>query len=89
MTHREVETLSVRAIRVSCTNTTLQVALADGRTLQVPLDWFPRLAAATPEQRAEVEISPTGEGLHWTDLDEDPSVGDLLVGRGLFEGKQC
>ncbi|KAA5597307.1 DUF2442 domain-containing protein [Blastochloris sulfoviridis] len=56
------------------------VTLSDGRTLGVPLAWFPRLYHASPEQRAEVEISP--RGLHWDALDEDISVAGLLVGRG-------
>jgi Protein of unknown function (DUF2442) len=55
------------------------VELSDGRTLAVPLAWFPRLMDATPEQRAHVEISP--QGLHWDDLDEDISVQGLLEGR--------
>jgi len=50
------------------------VDLTDGRTLGVPLAWFPRLLNATPAQRARVELSSTG--LHWEDLDEDiPSQG--------------
>jgi hypothetical protein len=74
---------------VSCTDKALHVALADGQTLQVPWDWFPRLAAATPEQRAAVEILLAGAGLHWPDLDEDRCVKGLLAGRGLSEGRQC
>ena len=58
----------------------LWVNLADGRVMAVPLAWFPRLNAATPEQRAAVVISP--RGLHWEDLDEDISVDGLLAGVG-------
>jgi hypothetical protein len=58
----------------------LWVDLDDGRTLAVPLAWFPRLLAATPQQRSEVEISP--HGLHWDALDEDVSIAGLLSGRG-------
>jgi hypothetical protein len=54
--------------------------LSDGRTLGVPLVWFPRLLDATPAQREQVAIS-TG-GLHWEELDEDISVEGLLAGRG-------
>lgn len=61
---------------------TLWVDLSDGRTLGVPLAWFPRLLNASPEQRAACRISPSGEGLHWDDLDEDISVAGLLAGRG-------
>ncbi len=56
------------------------VDLADGRTLGIPLAWFPRLLHGTPEQRAKVELSRVG--LHWDELDEDISVAGLLAGRG-------
>ena len=58
------------------------VELSDGRTLGVPLAWFPRLLHATPEQRAQVRIGYGGEGLHWDEIDEDVSVSGLLDGRG-------
>ena len=54
--------------------------LSDGRTLGVPLAWFPRLLAASAAQRNKFEIS-TG-GVHWEELDEDISVAGLLAGRG-------
>lgn len=56
------------------------VSLADGRTIAVPLVWFPRLLEAAPEQRSQVELSSTG--LHWDALDEDISVAGLLAGQG-------
>jgi hypothetical protein len=56
------------------------VDLADGRTLGVPLAWFPRLLNATPKQREDVELSRVG--LHWEGLDEDISVAGLLAGQG-------
>jgi hypothetical protein len=56
------------------------VDLTDGRSLGVPLAWFPRLLNATPAQRTNVEISRVG--LHWEELDEDISVAGLLAGRG-------
>jgi len=56
------------------------VDLADGRTLRVPLAWFPRLLKATPAERNRVELSRNG--LHWERLDEDISVAGLLAGRG-------
>jgi len=58
----------------------LWVDLSDGRTLGVPLTWFPRLLDTTPEQRECVELSRTG--LHWEEIDEDISVAGLLAGRG-------
>jgi hypothetical protein len=56
------------------------VDLSDGRTIGVPLAWFPRLLHAAPAQRERVELSRLG--LHWEDLDEDISVTGLLAGRG-------
>ncbi|WP_244537947.1 DUF2442 domain-containing protein [Mesorhizobium sp. YR577] len=56
------------------------VDLSDGRTLSVPLAWFPRLLRASPSQREEVTIS--SRGLHWEELDEDISVEGLLAGKG-------
>lgn len=54
------------------------VHLEDGRSLTVPLEWFPRLRDATPEQRTRYELSGRGYGIHWPDLDEDISVPGLL-----------
>ena len=56
----------------------LWVRLADGRELGVPLEWFPRLARATPEQLQHCAIFDQGFGIHWPDLDEDVSVLALL-----------
>ncbi|MGB3931823.1 MAG: DUF2442 domain-containing protein [Sphingobium sp.] len=56
------------------------VDLEDGRTLGVPLVWFPRLLHATPAQRADFFLSPSG--LHWEEIDEDISIVGLLAGRG-------
>jgi len=60
-------------------NDQLWVELLDGRTIGVPLAWFPRLLRATPAQRERYEISPGG--LHWEELDEDISIAGLLAGR--------
>jgi hypothetical protein len=59
---------------------TMWVDLTDGRTLGVPLAWFPRLLRATPAEREQVELSRVG--LHWEALDEDISIAGLLAGRG-------
>jgi hypothetical protein len=56
------------------------VDLEDGRTIGVPLAWFPRLLHATAEQRQQVELSRSG--LHWIEIDEDISIAGLLAGRG-------
>jgi Protein of unknown function (DUF2442) len=59
---------------------TMWVELTDGRTLGVPLAWFPRLLRATPDERSQVELSRIG--LHWEAIDEDISIAGLLAGRG-------
>ena len=59
---------------------TMWVELTDGRTLGVPLAWFPRLLRATPAEREQVELSRVG--LHWEAIDEDISIAGLLAGRG-------
>ena len=65
---------------VHCTATALVVDLHDGRSLSVPLTWFPRLLKATPVQRANWKPSGGGFGIHWPDIDEDLSVEGLLRG---------
>ena len=72
--------MTISATDVRFDNNTMWVDLTDGRTLGIPLAWFPRLLNATPAQRARVEISRTG--LHWEDLNEDISVAGLIAGRG-------
>jgi hypothetical protein len=59
---------------------TMWVGLSDGRTIGVPLAWFPRLLSATSAQRQAFEMSRTG--LHWDEIDEDISIDGLLAGRG-------
>lgn len=66
--------------RVTCDADNLWIELADGPTLGVPLAWFPRLLAATAEERSRVDLSP--RGIHWNDLDEDISIDGLLQGEG-------
>jgi hypothetical protein len=56
----------------------LVVILADGRELAAPLAWFPRLLDATPEQRRNWRLIGRGQGIHWSDVDEDISVAGLL-----------
>lgn len=70
---------SVRAKSVRFDEDSFWLDLSDGRTLGVPLAWFPRLLRATPAQREKVTIST--RGLHWDKLDEDISIEGLLAGR--------
>ncbi|HET7462147.1 MAG TPA: DUF2442 domain-containing protein [Longimicrobium sp.] len=58
----------------------LIVDLIDGRTISVPLAWYPRLLHATPEQRANWQVAGAGFGIHWPDVDEDLSTEGLLQG---------
>lgn len=64
---------------VSFTRDTLRVLLADGREISAPLQWFPRLLGATPEQRAQWELIGDGIGIHWPQVDEDIEVESLLA----------
>lgn len=68
-----------RATGVSFADATMRIVLADGRELGVPLSWFPRLAAATPEQRRAFELVNEGVEIRWKELDEEIS-GPNLVG---------
>lgn len=72
---------SVRARKLSFDRDTMWVELDDGRSLGVPLAWFPRLMRASAAQRENYRIGPSGNGLHWDELDEDISVESLLMGR--------
>jgi hypothetical protein len=72
--------MSISATAVRFDEDTMWVELTDGRTLGVPLAWFPRLLHGSPAQRERVELSRIG--LHWEEIDEDISVAGLLAGRG-------
>lgn len=74
-------TLEPKATEVSFDANNMWVQLSDGRRLGVPLAYFPRLAAASPDQLNRYLISGGGEGLHWDELDEDISVPALLAGK--------
>jgi hypothetical protein len=69
------------AQHVAVTDDTLVVDLVDGRTVSVPIAWYPRLAHGTPSERSNWRLIGRGEGIHWPDLDEDISVIGLLAGR--------
>lgn len=69
-----------RVTDVHCTEDSLIVELMDGRTISVPLAWYPRLWAGTPDQRANWQPCAGGLGIHWPDLDEDLSTAGLLRG---------
>ena len=66
------------AVDVVFDDGSLHVILADGREISAPLEWFPRLREASAEQRGNWRMIGDGEGIHWSDLDEDVSVAGLL-----------
>ena len=69
-----------RVSDVRFTDDAISVDLFDGRTITVPLAWYPRLLNATPEQRDNWKIAGAGDGIHWPDIDEDLSTQGLLQG---------
>ncbi|MGB2644845.1 MAG: DUF2442 domain-containing protein [Candidatus Acidiferrum sp.] len=69
-----------RVVAVGFSADTLSVTLMDGRTISVPIAWFPKLLRATPEQLNHWKIAGGGYGIHWPDLDEDLSTDGLLRG---------
>ncbi len=75
----EIQVAKAQAVTV--TDDSLTVDLTDGRTLSVPLAWYPRLVHGTPEERNHWRLIGDGEGIHWPDLDEDLSIEGLLLGR--------
>jgi Protein of unknown function (DUF2442) len=79
MTTFQIEIEDSRPVAVLCDEWNLTVTLADGRRVQTPLWWYPRLLKASTAQRSIVELSPPG--VHWPELDEDISVASMLRGQ--------
>jgi hypothetical protein len=75
------------AEHITITEDTLAVDLSDGRTISVPLTWFPRLVHASPEERDNWRLIGKGQGIHWEDIDEDISVEGLLAGKPSGESQ--
>ena len=75
------------ALDATVTPDTLSVDLSDGRTISVPLAWYPRLQHATPAERKKWRLIGKGQGIHWPDIDEDISVEGLLAGRPSGESQ--
>jgi hypothetical protein len=78
MSTLEIEVGDLRVKEVAFTANELVVTLADGRRISTPLEWYPRLQAASASARESYEIMPMG--IHWPDLDEDLSVAGMLAG---------
>jgi hypothetical protein len=88
MNSSAVETQEARARKVSVTDEALAADLVDGRTIIVPLAWYPRLWHGTSQERNNFEIFGDGAYIHWPDLDEDLTVAGLLAGRRSGENPQ-
>jgi len=73
-------TADERVVQVTFTEDEMSVRLMDGRTITVPLAWYPRLLNASPEQRKKWQIAGGGYGIHWPEIDEDLSTEGLLRG---------
>ncbi len=82
-----VEMMVPNADSVTLTNDTFRVDLSDGRTIAVPLAWYPRLVHATKEERGHWRLIGQGQGIHWEGIDEDISVEGLLAGRPSGESQ--
>jgi hypothetical protein len=74
-----------RVLSVAVTDDTLSLDREDGRTVSVPIGWYPRLAHGTAAERADLQISGAGYGVHWPELDEDIGVEGLLLGKRSSE----
>lgn len=81
----EIEIPLARSVTV--TSDTLHVDLSDGRTISVPLAWYPRLAHAMADERERWRLIAQGRGIHWESIDEDISVEGLLAGRPSGESQ--
>src|SRR6266702_7761537 len=82
------ELRGVAAEKVTVTKHTLKVELADGRAVEAPLVWYPRLLHATAKERSRWRLIGSGEGIHWPDLDEDISVENVLLGHPSGESQR-
>ncbi len=83
-----IETRIAAAQRVTVSEDALVVELTDGRTISVPLVWYPRLLHSKPAERNTWRLIGQGEGIHWPDLDEDISVENLILGRSSGESQR-
>lgn len=87
MNSAAVTLMLAKIIDVTVTDDTLTVDLEDGRTISVPIGWYPRLAHGTPAERSNVVVSGAGYGLHWPELDEDIGVEGMLLGKRSMESQ--
>lgn len=81
-------TIDQTAAKVEVSDTSLTVFLTDGRSLSVPISWYPRLVHGTEEERRNIRLLGQGMGIHWPDLDEDISMHNLLAGQRSSESQK-
>ena len=77
-----------KIINVTIDDDTLSVDLEDGRSISVPIGWYPRLTHGTPAERKNFQISGAGYGIYWPDLDEDIGVEGMLLGKKSTESRE-
>lgn len=87
MSSSTVDTQTTTAVGVLVSDDSLTVELSDGRTISAPLAWYPRLSHGTADERNKWQFIAGGRGIHWTDLDEDISIENLLVGNASRESQ--
>jgi hypothetical protein len=87
MNSSTVESREALATQIQVSDDTLSVELADGRTIAVPVAWYPRLAHATAAERSDWRLIGGGRGIHWPAIDEDISVDNLLAGQPSAESQ--
>jgi len=89
MTSLMVELLEIpQAQNVVVTDDALTVDLSDGRTISVPLAWYPRLLHSTPNERNNWRFIGRNDGIHWPDIDEDISIKNIIVGKPSGESQK-
>lgn len=88
MTTLAIKIRPATARNVMVNDESLTVDLYDGRTISVPLEWYPRLLHATPEERNNWRLIGKGQGIHWPDLDEDISLENILLGKPSSESQR-
>jgi hypothetical protein len=89
MTSLTIELLEIPTIQqVTVTDDTLSADLSDGRTIAVPLAWYPRLLHGSIAQRNDWRLIGSGNGIHWNQLDEDISIKNLILGQPSAESQK-
>ena len=88
MSSLTTELQKTKIIDVVVTDDTLTVNLGDGRTISAPVEWYPRLAHGTPQEKGKWRLIGHGAGIHWPGLDEDISLENLLLGKPSGESQE-